>query len=238
MRPLVKRLARSVGYEIRRYAPDSSERARLARLLAHHAIDLVLDVGANAGQYALELRGIGYRGAIVSFEPVAQAHAALARAAQSDPQWIVAPRLAIGDRAGEIELNVAENIVSSSVLAPSALSLAAAPASRASRVERAPMERLDEAAWPYLGLARRIYLKIDVQGYEPRVLEGARDILEHIHGIQLEMSLVPLYEGQALLWEVNRSLEGMGFCAHALMPGFSDPASGRLLQLDGVYFRR
>lgn len=237
MRSLLKRLARGAGYEIRRYAPDSSERARLARLLEHHDIDLVLDVGANAGQYALELRALGYRKAILSFEPVAQAHAALCAAARGDPLWRVAPRAAIGERTGEAELNVADNLVSSSVLAPTALSVAAAPGSRAGRTERVTMQRLDQAAAAYLAGARRVFLKMDVQGYEPQVIEGAAGILGRVHGIQLEMSLVPLYEGQALIWDLDRSLRALGFSAHALVPGFSEAASGRLLQLDGIYFR-
>jgi FkbM family methyltransferase len=237
MRSLVRRLARHAGLEIRRYAPDSSERARLTGLLRARAIDLVLDVGANTGQYARELRELGYAGRIVSFEPLREAHEALARAAAGDLHWTVAPRMALGEHDGEADLNVSENLASSSVLTASGIALAAEPLVRANRRERAPMARLDGAATRYLTHAQHMFLKIDVQGYEPQVLAGASGLLGRIEGIQLEMSLVPLYEGQALLWELNDRLERLGFSAHALMPGFSDPLTGRLLQLDGVYFR-
>jgi FkbM family methyltransferase len=237
MIPLVHRAARRLGFEVRRYAPGSSDRARLAALLEAHGVDLVLDVGANAGQYAAELRSIGYRGRVVSFEPLAAAHAALGRAAAGDSLWTVAPRTALGAAAGTVALRVSANLVSSSVLPILPAAVDAAPAAQVVGTEEVPLARLDALAPPYLDGAARPFLKIDVQGYEAAVLEGARGILGRLEGVQLELSLTALYDGQPLLWELNDTLAGLGFEAHALLAGFSDPATGRMLQVDGVYFR-
>lgn len=84
---------------------------------------------------------------------------------------------------------------------------------------------------------RSVFLKIDVQGYEDKVLEGAKNALTKIRGIQIELSLVPLYEGQLLFDDLYRIITGYGFGLHAFSPVYSDSMSGRLLQFDGVFFR-
>lgn len=85
-------------------------------MLKAHEVNLVFDIGANAGQFAQSLRELGYRGRIVSFEPQSEAREQLERAASVDPLWEVAPKAAIGAEDGEIELNLAANSISSSLL--------------------------------------------------------------------------------------------------------------------------
>jgi hypothetical protein len=82
-----------------------------------------------------------------------------------------------------------------------------------------------------------MFLKIDTQGYELPVLEGATRTLKRCVGVQAEMSLLPLYQGQVLFREIIGWLEQREFELWSLLPGFSDPATGRLLQVDGVFFR-
>jgi hypothetical protein len=116
MRSLVKRTFRRFGYSLRRFNPLSSEAIRLGSMLKAHEVNLVFDIGANAGQFAQSLRELGYRGRIVSFEPQSEAREQLERAASVDPLWEVAPKAAIGAEDGEIELNLAANSISSSLL--------------------------------------------------------------------------------------------------------------------------
>ena len=215
-----------------------SPEAQLARALAHFEIDLVLDVGANEGQYASGLRERGYRGRMVSFEPLSAAHAALLRASGNDPSWQVAPRMALGASDGEIEIHVAGNLLSSSALPMLPAHRDAAPGSGYVGLERARLARLDAAGAGYLKDARHVLLKIDTQGYEDRVLLGAEGILGRVTMIQTELSLAPLYEGQLLFDEMRRRLEDLEFTLHALLPGFWDARTGRTLQVDGVFLRR
>jgi hypothetical protein len=83
----------------------------------------------------------------------------------------------------------------------------------------------------------RTLLKIDVQGYERDVLDGAVKTLPAFLGVRTEMSLVPLYEGQALMPEIVELLARHGFELWHVEPGFTEPGTRRLLQLDGVFFR-
>jgi len=235
---LVKYLFRACGLEVRRYTVDTSERCRIKRLLEHHGIDLVLDVGANTGQYGMFLRELDYRGMIVSFEPLSSAHEQLIKRSRNDPDWIIAPRMAIGDNSGEITLHISGNSQSSSVLNMLDAHSNAAPDSAYIGDQRVPLHRLDDIAGSYVANSSAAYLKIDVQGYESQVLEGSEHILPMIKGIQLELSLVPLYENQVLYREMIDKLDGLGYVLHALFPVFSDVQSGRLLQMDGIFFRK
>jgi len=210
---------------------------RMVDLLEAFGIDVVLDVGANRGQFALELIRAGYLGRIVSFEPLSSAHAVLVEASHRHPQWVVAERCAISDRSGTAVLNVAGNGESSSLLPMLAAHQAAAPAARYVGSETVLVRRLDEAAADDVAPAARPFLKLDVQGLEHRVLDGATDLLPRIAGVQAELNLAHLYEGDLLIDEMLPRLQRLGFAAHWLVPGFTDRRSGRMLQVDGIFFR-
>ncbi len=233
----IKELALKAGVEVNWYNPAQSDIARLFRLLETHRIETILDVGANDGGYGKMLRRGGYGGAIVSFEPLADAHERLVQAANGDAAWQVAPRMAIGASNDEIQINVAGNSTSSSILPMRALHESAAPQSRYVGTEKVPLNRLDSVAHPFIEEGRNLLLKIDTQGYEMPVLEGAESLLPRVCGIQLELSLVPLYEGQMLYREVIDWIAGKGFELWSITPGFVDQNSGRMLQMDGVFFR-
>jgi FkbM family methyltransferase len=209
---------------------------RRLRLLRDHRIDVVLDVGANAGQYGTELRELGFGGRIVSFEPLSDAFAKLRKAAEGDARWECV-RTAVGERAGTATIHVAANSYSSSLLPMLAAHEAAAPGSGYVGTEEVPMEPLEALLARHVRPDERVYLKIDTQGYERKVLESAGAALGRIAGVQLELSIVPLYEGVELLPEMLLWLRSLGFTLVSLEPGYADPASGQLLQVDGVLFR-
>lgn len=233
----IKQALHAMGIEAHRFHPDTSPLARLMAALRAFDIDLVIDVGANDGQFARELRAGSYSGRIVSFEPLAAAHRRLLQVSGGDPAWQVHPRCALGDRLGEIDLNIAGNSVSSSILPMLAEHSKAAPESAYLGRETAPLTTLDSVAPTYFEGAQAPFLKIDTQGYEWHVLDGALATLPKIRGIQIELSLVPLYEGQRLWRECIERLEAEGFVLWALQPVFIDPVNGRHLQWDGLFFR-
>lgn len=200
-------------------------------------IDLVLDIGANIGQFASNIRHFGYTGRIVSFEPLSSAHTELLQFCAGDSGWDAYPRCALGDHVGEVEINIAGNSESSSILPMLESHRSAAPESAYLGKEIVPIKTLDAVAGQYLKKSRAPFLKIDTQGFEWQVLDGARDTLPHIKGILVELSLMPLYEGQHLWQEVTGRLEAAGFTLWAFKPVFSDQASGRTLQVDGVFYR-
>jgi FkbM family methyltransferase len=234
----IRSILRNVfGLEVRRIKNIPSTAEPVVAGFRQFGIDLVLDVGANTGQFASEIRQCGYEGRIVSFEPLSQAHGELVQASEGDHKWDAYPRCALGDHNGEVEINIAGNSESSSILPMLESHRSAAPESEYQGKEIVSIKTLDAVAGQYLKDARAPFLKIDTQGFEWHVLDGARDTLPHIKGILVELSLVPLYEGQHLWREVIDRLEAEGFTLWAFKPVFSDQVSGRTLQVDGVFYR-
>ncbi len=233
----VHKALRTVGWDIVRYNNQTSPFVALVQQLAAHKIDTVLDVGANEGQYAQNLREAGYLGRVLSFEPLERAHARLAQSSKEDPLWTVAPRMALGNENGMLSMNVSANSWSSSALAMLDTHLQAAPASRYVGSETVRVARLDTAAAELALPGQRLFLKIDVQGYERQVLEGATRLMPKIKGAQLELSLVHLYEGQTLFLPLIETMTRDGFEVCGFIPGFVDPATGRSLQVDAIFFR-
>ncbi len=233
----LRRLAARLGYRLVREDKPRDTRAQLLATLRHFEVDAVLDVGANVGQYARGLRRAGYAGPILSFEPLPEVHAALVKAAHDDPAWRVAPPMALGAADGEVTIARSAESDMSSILPQSRLLREISPSSAVRETLRVPLRRLDslaeiDSAW------RRMFLKIDVQGYEPRVLEGAEGLWPRIVGVQLEMALVPLYDGEQEFRAVIAAMEARGFALHLLIPGYFERKLGRQLQVDGVFYRR
>lgn len=237
---LIKRFIRKFGFEIYKSNFNTSRFALMNHLLNYYKIDLVFDVGANCGQYAKLLRECGYLGKIISFEPLSSIYSQLLILSRKDSLWEIAPRTAIGDRDGEIIINIANNSVSSSVLEILDSHSKAAPESVYINSENVKLSRLDQVGKEYIhkNKSETIFLKIDVQGFEKQVVQGATDILPLIKGIQLELSLVPLYKDQVLFEEMLHILKNKGYNLHSIIPGFTDPETGRMLQIDGIFFKQ
>lgn len=218
-------------------ATASRETQRLVRVLEHHDIDVVLDVGANVGQYGQRLRRGGYRGRIVSFEPLSKAHAALAQAARDDPKWEVAPRLALGDSDQPVMLNVSAESDMSSVLdfTPDMGRLLDSSAYVGSEI--ASQARLEAVFNKYVQPDERVALKIDTQGTEHRVLAGALSVLGRIALVQTELSVVPIYQEEPGYRTMIDRLDDLGFTPVLFIPGYFNRRTARLIGMDGVFIR-
>uniref|UniRef100_A0A7C3ZMG0 FkbM family methyltransferase n=1 Tax=Planktothricoides sp. SpSt-374 TaxID=2282167 RepID=A0A7C3ZMG0_9CYAN len=237
LRQTIRKIFRNqLGIEIRKFSPLQSEFARLQYFLKKNKIDLVLDVGASTGGYGCLLRELGFTGRIVSFEPLSDSYSKLKELSKSDSLWEIAPRTAIGNIDGEIKINIASNSSSSSVLNMLDSHLNAAPGSKYYDSEVVPISKLDTIAPDYMEWSNSIFLKIDVQGYEKQVIEGAYQILGQVKGIQVELSLIPLYQDQILWLEIIQILESFGYQLYNFRPVLTDK-SGRLLQMDGIFVR-
>ncbi len=234
----IRKLIHAAGFDIRRLTPETSPIEQLLISLKQFDIDLVFDIGANIGQFASELRVAGYLGNIVSFEPLQDASKTLHdRASGQDSNWQVHPRSAVGDYDGEIEINISGNSVSSSVLPMMEAHSEAALDSAYIASETVPICRLDTVAPEYISDASRYFIKIDTQGFESQVLDGAAKTLADAQGVLCELSLVPLYKGQSLWRDMIERFQNEGFVLWSLQQGFVDPRDGRSLQLDAVFFR-
>lgn len=226
-----------MGRDPVRSQPIPPALARRRKLLEGYKIDIVLDVGANTGQYGKELRAIGYKGRIVSFEPLTSAYKELLKTANSDGSWI-ALRFALGDAEGKAVLNIAGNSMSSSILDMLPSHAKSAPESQYVGREQVEVRTLDSVFDTICSQEQSILLKIDTQGFEKHVLDGAERSLRFINTIQLEMSLIPLYQGELLFPELSQLLYQKGYRLASIEPVFADRETGQLLQIDGIFHRQ
>lgn len=233
-----KEIVNALGWNITRLNPANHSVTQLLSAMDKVQVDTIFDVGANIGQFAKQVRSYGFTGKIVSFEPLTSAHSLLSDAAARDPGWIIHPRSAVGNEDGEIAINIAGNSVSSSVLPMLEAHSAAAVNSGYVASERVPLIRLDSVAGQYLSVNSRPFLKIDTQGFESQVLDGAVDTLGRSRGLLMELSLVPLYDGQRLWFEMIERIKLEGFTLWAIQEGFTDPRTGRSLQVDAIFLRQ
>lgn len=229
---VVKKMFLSRGFRIERYFPE-----RDILIPENMELDIFFDVGANVGSYVEQIRKQGYLGKVVSFEPTSAAHKVLLSQSSKDSNWSVYERCALGDNNGTVQINISLNSYSSSVLPMSQLHLDAAPGSEFVSQESVPIFRISEIWKSKFSQYRKVGVKIDVQGFELDVLAGAMEMIHFIEFIQIEMSLVKVYEGQSLYTDVDSLLRSYGFFLWKVLPGFFNPQTGQLLQFDGIYVR-
>lgn len=216
---------------LKHFKPDLLRRTKI---MSHYGIDLLLDVGANIGQYGVLTRMIKYKGRIVSFEPLNDAFEKLKQASNSDSNWTI-NHFALGDVATKSTINIAGNSGSSSILKMEDKHVETLPESEYIGTQEIEIKTLNEVFPSFYQNGNKVMLKIDTQGYEKNVLEGADQVLDKISLIQLEMSLVSLYQDEILFTEMVQYMEGKGFILVALENGFSDSKTGQLFQVDGVF---
>jgi FkbM family methyltransferase len=214
----------------------------LRELFRRHAVDCVFDVGANAGQYVDFLRTyVGYEGRVISFEPVPELARALAAKAANDPRWTVHP-IALGREDTTLPLTVMAHNDLSSFLRPDGASIgmeSVTTALTAQRIEQVAVRRLDgmlaelQRAHPM----RNPYLKIDTQGYDLHVLQGAGEVITQFCGLQSEMSLLPLYHDAPDMATSLNAFKAAGFDPTGFFPNVHDKHL-RVIEMDCVMVRR
>jgi FkbM family methyltransferase len=234
MKKTLLKFLRKMGILITRY-PDY-DYARRMKMVNYYNIDTLLDIGANTGQYAMKMRELGYKNRIISFEPLNGAFMVLKENALKDDKWIV-NNYALGDQNCKTFINVAENSFSSSILNMLPNHIKYAPNSKYVSQQEIDIKKLDTIFNNFCNEKEKVMLKIDTQGYEKNVIDGAIESLKTIEIVQLEMSIVQLYENEILFIEMIEYLRKLGFMLFSLENGFSNPTTGQLLQVDGIFVK-
>lgn len=229
-------LLHKLGFELNRYNISQNNLLRRAAVLKKYNIELIIDVGANTGIFGNEIRHAGYKGRIVSFEPLGNAYEKLAKNAARDGRWQTY-NFALGSEASRQSINISANSHSSSMLDILETHIQAEASASYIGKEDIEIKTLDSVFDEIKQASQEIYLKIDTQGFELSVLKGAERSLTQINTIQLEMSLLPLYKGQALYTDILDFLHSRGYSLIDVDPGFADLKTGTLLQFDGVFHK-
>ena len=196
-----------------------------------YQVNCVIDVGANVGQFGVDIRRHGFKGEIVSFEPVAETFASLLRTIKNRQPW-KAIQLGLGSRESELTMNISRNDgLSSSLLDMKNIHISNFPDSEMISNQKVQISCLDIQLNKLAIDPRSILLKIDVQGYEAEVLKGASESLTKIPLCYLEVSLQPLYEGELTLLPILNLLSISGHEVIDVYRGVQ-ASDGNLLQLD------
>jgi len=238
---LKRKLGKATGFhlKLKRFTASASEPLRTAMLLEHMGIQLVLDVGANTGQFGESLYDFGYAGRVISFEPVGQVHQQLIERSRRFPNWRVYPACAIGDREGSVDINVSDDTVFSSILSVKKSYTSSNPKSKVTETETVPLRTLDSlVAEMGLDAQTPTLLKIDTQGFEKQVLEGSQQLLNWIKGIKIEIPLQQIYENTGFtFYDTIDFMKGHGFYPYSFNIEGVNLKTGMVNTMDGLFFR-
>ncbi len=208
--------------------------ARRMKLISLAGINVILDVGANIGQFAARMRQSGYNGQIVSFEPLSASYGDLGKKASGDPHWTTV-NIALGNEDGKKVINISQNSYSSSILDIRTAHVDSEASSRYIGKEEITIAKLDTIFDMYHRHDSRIFMKLDTQGYEKHIIDGAEKSLSKIWCIELEMSLVHLYEGEWLMADMVHWMTSKDYTLWSLEDEFHNRQTGQLLQVNGMF---
>jgi FkbM family methyltransferase len=183
-----------------------AELIHLRQLIDLLSINCVLDVGANKGQFASELRGIGFQGWIVSFEPLESEFLQLTKAFGGDRFWR-GFQVALGEKSGLASLNVVSHLTVMSSLLESTLKF---PDMRTQNVEVKRLDEIFDAVVAGID-SPRVLLKMDTQGYDLKVFAGSLGCLNHVQALQSELSVIPIYKEMPHYLQALDTYERSGF---------------------------
>jgi FkbM family methyltransferase len=223
-------------------AADGAHLGQLIRLNRHRRwiqsarIRTIVDVGANTGQFSSAMAALLPDASIYSFEPLPNCFAQLSRRLKKRDNFR-GFMLALGDQAGEATLWRSSFSESSSLLTMTDLHKESFPWSAEHTPQTVRVDTLD-AFLPELKLEARVFLKLDVQGFEGRVLRGAERVLTYVHYVLAETSFQPLYEGQDSFEEIFLFLGDHGFEYKGSLDQLSSPADGGILEADALFVRK
>jgi FkbM family methyltransferase len=195
----------------------------------------VLDVGANAGQFAVASAKLFLGARVHSFEPVPGCAEELRKNVSSLANVSVAS-IALGDDEGTLQFYVNSHSHSSSALPLAKAHRAAFPEAKEERVIEVEVSTLDQV-FEGVSLERPALLKLDVQGYEERVLRGGEKTLRNVDYVVMEVSFEPMYEGETPFIEMARRMEGYSFRFERPVGWLSAPGTGETLQMDALFVR-
>ena len=235
----LKQAARDAGYDLVRRDRQVRLDTHLEVLLAHLDIDVVVDVGANTGQYARRLRDIGFAGRIVSYEPLSALRAELEHTAVADPDWVVRP-VALGSAPGEAVLRMSPDTSWSSIKGFTDYGKSRFPSQdRDAKPETVEVARLDADLPEVLADldAPNVFLKLDTQGFDLEVFDGASGVMEMIAGLQAEVAFLSIYADTPRFAEAIARYEAAGFAVTGLFPVKRDRETLRMIEMDCVMRR-
>jgi FkbM family methyltransferase len=236
LRQALKLGLNGIGLDRKTGEPDRHVQRQI--MLRALSISTVLDAGANEGQYGTRLRRWGghYAGQIISFEPVNEAFARLRTTSAGDAQWSIYP-WALSDRTGDDVIHTP--LGHSDLSSLGAMTSAGRQMAQDAQVieQQIEVKRLDDVINQVVNRGSRLALKLDVQGHERQLLDGAERTLERVLMIECEMPLVAMYESAESFSELLRHITGAGFQPVGMWSNYVVPDTGYAADADVLFAR-
>jgi len=232
IRNFLRFASKKYGYELNKI---KNKLETSTNILFQLKVDLVLDIGANVGQYALDLRRNGYKGKIISFEPLPTAYKKLLDNSKNDKNWIIYRRIALGDKNKIANIYHSKNSFSSSTKKILKLHLKSDPSSFVINNYKVDVINLDKIYLECKSKSKNVFVKIDTQGSEAEILQGFKNYLQNISGVKIELSILKLYKNQITYEFFFKYLKKKNFSLWSIEPSFISPANGRHLQFDAIF---
>ncbi len=225
----IKHLLNRFGYDIKKYHPTFD------MVVVPLNIGTILDIGANTGKVAKEFRDIFPNAYIHSFEPLPSCFEKLEVNMKGDTLF-TAHNIALGETKGETVMEESSFHPSSSLLRMSDLHKKLYPKSKDSVQKKIRVERLDDVLGN-ANLKKNIFIKMDVQGFEDRVIKGGTKVIAQASVIQIETAFVTLYEGQPLFDDIYRLLSDLGFVYYGDVGRHYSPETGKLIYEESLFIK-
>lgn len=244
MKARVKKILNLAGVDIRlcRNIARAEEQRKLEEwrrtwhaLGSHLSVRTVIDVGANEGQFAQMIKGVFPGCPVLSFEPLPHCRSALEKVLQDIPGSQLYD-IALGDASGVIELRQTSFSPCSSMLVPNERLKREVTSLEEIDLLKVQVSRLDDVLKP-LSLTPPLLIKLDVQGYESKVLAGATRALSLASAVVLEVSFVPLYEGQPLFDDIYQVMREHGFSYRGNLSQNVSRLDGVIVEADALFVK-
>lgn len=235
LKKFFKNVIHYFGVDIIKYPPEKNFNQRLVNILNEVQTDLILDIGANRGQFGKMIFTSGYSNKLLSFEPVSSVYKLLEDCAKQNNNWHVYERCCIGDEVGENYINISNLIGNSSVLNIKSTQYNVKQSHYVSKekVKQITLETLNDNT--LLKKSKSIFVKMDIQGFEHFVLSCLDKVNYNIVGFYIELSLVKLYDNQEDYLYICNLLKKHGYDLVFVEP--ESIRSGRMIQFNGVFLK-
>lgn len=243
IRLFIRRMLQKVGYDIVKYHPayvvgrfDEENLEGEFTWLREFNFKTILDIGANEGQFADKMHQLFPDATIYSFEPIPESFERLKKNFENIKQ-VVGINIAVGEEAGELDFNQNESTASSSFLELTDTHKGSFDFAVKVNPVKVKVDTLDhvmankEIESPFVA-------KIDVQGFEDKVIKGGQGVLQKAAMIICEVSFVELYKGQPLFNDIYDAITRLGFVYSGSIEQLRSPETNKILQADAVFIKK
>jgi len=228
---IIRKAIQKTGFDLHRYRPIPNKLSYLQNL----GLRVILDVGANTGQFAKEIRKILPEAKIYSFEPIKECFEQLNESMETDKNF-EAFNFALGDKNETMKINKSSYTPSSSILEMADVHKTLFPHTKESGLEQIKVKRLDDII-NLISLEKEILIKVDVQGFEDKVITGGIETFKKARVILIENSFVELYKNQPLFDDIYEKLKSLGFVYKGGLQEKLDKKTGQILFEDSLFIK-